>query len=138
MIADSGLRTAKQESAIRNPESDTALYLDDEPPPALHIIPVHTIDVGAAAAALQHPWHEPAGDVGRQVADDVATRRVHPDPRIVGTWGIGNEDEAIARMQAVNDFRTLAKNGAVHRRAKVIVVRWIWRWFHPLAPSRPL
>lgn len=119
---------------LRNPTFD----LDDEPSPALHVIPVHAIDVGAAAAPLQHPWHEPPGDVGREVADHVAARRVHPDPRIVGARGIGHEDEAIARMQAVNDLCTLAKDGAVHRRAKVIVVRWIWRWFHPLAPSRPL
>lgn len=115
-----------------------ARHLDDEPSPALDIVPVDSVDVGAAAATLQHPGDEPPRDVGRQVANHVAARRMHPDPGIVGAGWVGNENEAIARVQAVNDCRALAKDGAVHGRPKVVVVRWISRCFHPLAPSRPL
>ncbi len=61
------------------------------------------------------------------MADYVATGSVHPHPRVVGAWRIGDEDEAIAGVQPVNDLRSLTEDRSMNRRAEVIVVGGVWR-----------
>jgi hypothetical protein len=97
---------------------------------------MYLVDVRAAPTAFQHPRDEPARNVGREMADHVATWCVHPDPGIIGAGRIRNENQPITGVQTVHDLSALTEDRPVHRCAKVIVVRGIWRWFHHLGPSR--
>ena len=61
------------------------------------------------------------------MANHVATGSVHPHPGIVGTWRIGDENEAIPGVQSVNDLCPLTEDRSVNGRAEVIVMRGVWR-----------
>jgi hypothetical protein len=54
---------------------------------------------GAHTGAVEHKRDEPLVDVGREVTDDIATLRVHPNARLIGAWWIWDQDQLVARTE---------------------------------------
>src|SRR5690348_16122765 len=78
-------------------------HLDHQPLPAFGIRRADARDGGGIAGAVHHARGHPGVDVGREMADDVAAGRVHPHARLIHTGWIGNEDEAVAFLEATDD-----------------------------------
>jgi hypothetical protein len=70
---------------------------------------------GAAAGAVEHMRNEPLADVGRQMADDVAPRRMHPNTRVVGARRIRDQDQLIAGAEPMQDFGALSEDRSIYR-----------------------
>lgn len=89
--------------------------LDEEAAPAGDVGTVDLDDAGGGAAAAEHPGGQPALDLGGQMTDGIAGLDVHPDLRIVDERRIGDEEQLIAILDAVDDRGALAEDGAVDR-----------------------
>src|SRR5688572_14148553 len=90
-------------------------YRDDEALPALCAGIADAADARTVAGPLHHARREPAVDVGRQVTDDVAAHRVHPDARLLDAWRVGDQDQLVPLAQSMHDAGALTEDGPVDR-----------------------
>jgi hypothetical protein len=86
---------------------------DDEALPALRAGIADAADLRAVTRALHHTRREPAVDVGREVADDVAALGVDPHARLLDPGRVGYEDQPISLAETMDDAGALAEDSPI-------------------------
>jgi hypothetical protein len=94
------------------------MHLEEEAPPARHIVVFDPYDACRYAAAAEQPGGEPELDFGREVPDHVAIGGVDPDTGAVIRGGTGDEDEGVAWVQCIEVRGAVAEHSAVNRGAE--------------------
>ena len=75
----------------------------------------------AGAPTLGQPWPQPRTDLGRQVAEEVSARPVHPYFRRFLIGGIGNQVKQVAGYESIQMAIPIGEGDAMNRSSEV---RW--------------
>jgi hypothetical protein len=73
----------------------------------------------AGTPTLGQPWPQPRADLGRQVAEEVSPRPVHPYFRRFLIGGIGNQVKRVAGFERIQMTIPICERDAVDRSSEV-------------------
>ena len=107
---DTAIRAFKKggttaEDHLTSAESARTTYGDDESLPTGDVVAGDATDLGGVALTVEHPRDEPGIDVGREMANDVATAGVDPHVRLIDARRIRDENELVALFESVDNSR---------------------------------